>query len=299
MHPAACSGVLAAVLFAASGGIAAPPTAQPEPAIISSAVQLTAGFDDVFNVPMNLFYDIVNIPANWLNAVQEFANSLFFGGAWLVPSATNIWGFDVADPPKVQAFIDMLIPIPELSKPLGEQISGLMAAWLPTNDACDTFWCFGSTNLWDGYFQVPLSQLIAGYTFPDSGPSVVDVHGPVEGAFGFPGTIEGPNGEALFPWAGTTFTLDLIKPISDYITSLFAAPPDSPIVELPNAFTVYSDLIQSVLVAIDFLVPGDPLSPDAASLDWTSLLSLDWDDVRTSFDGLWSDLSAIWTSPLP
>lgn len=294
MQPAVRSFVMAGVAFAGAGIIAAPPAAPPAPAIVNQAVQLTSGIDDLFNVPMNLFYDLVNIPANWLNGVQEFANALYFGGPWLVPSATNIWGTDVADPPKVQALIDMLIPIPAISKPLGEQLSGLMAAWMPTNASCDTFWCFGSPDLWSGYFQVPLSQLMAGYTFPDSGPGVVDVHGPVDGAFGFPGTIEGPDGEALFPWAGTTFTLDLAKPFTDYFNSLFEAPSDSSLVALPNIFTVFSDLVQSMLVATNFFLPGGPVIPDAAAFDWDGLLSLNLGDLTTSFDGLWSDLSAIW-----
>lgn len=53
--------------------------------------------ESLLNVPINVLYDIANIPFNEVQALDSVAGSLFFGGNWWVPSATNLWGIDPGD----------------------------------------------------------------------------------------------------------------------------------------------------------------------------------------------------------
>ncbi|MBS9535247.1 hypothetical protein KIH27_16790 [Mycobacterium sp. M1] len=101
------------------------------------------------------------------------------------------------------------------------------------------------------WFKVPISDMLNGYHFAD-GPGdvgnptaggIVDPDvgvgegGSVPGApthggepwsaapqpgFGFPGTVEGPNGENLMPWAGIDFKLDPSAPFQKWFDSLMA-----------------------------------------------------------------------------
>src|SRR6201999_728835 len=105
----------------------------------------------VFNIPFNLFQDIVNVPYNEIGALDTLANSFFFTGNWFVVSATNLWGVDPGDPSHFMSITDLLLPFPELSgmgapatdfdAGLGQQIWGLAAAELPVNAACDAASC--------------------------------------------------------------------------------------------------------------------------------------------------------------
>ena len=144
------------------------------------------------------------------------AGSLFFGGNWWVPSATNLWGVDTGDPTHVALVTNVFAPFSDFSQGLGGlqyQLDGLLAAELPVSDSCDAETCFpmtppevitGSTSidrtigflnaltgqgsgenfgLFQNWFKVPIEDLINGYTFDDatspSGPAYADP------AFGF------------------------------------------------------------------------------------------------------------------
>jgi hypothetical protein len=286
---------MAVITLAGAGLIAAGPTTPtPPPAIpvARPAVQLTAGVEDLANIPLNLFYALANAPANYLRAIDEYSYAQFFSGPWLVGSPLNIWGIDVGDPPRIQALVDMLIPFPALSKPLGEQIIGFLQAEFPSNSSCDAVSCSleGWLNLFNGYAKVPLSELLNGYTFPESGPTVEDPYGPADGALGFPGTTVAPDGTDVYPWAGTTFTLDLAKPWNEFFDSLTAPPPTDPFVEFPNVFQTMVNFAMSWYVMYNPFLPGgtyipdlpwiDPDGPAAADFtapfdggDWTSLLT--------------------------
>ena len=218
----------------------------------------------ILNVPLNLFYDLINIPANELNAIQELSNALLFGGPWFVPSATNVWGFDVADPPKAEALVEMLIPFQALSEPLAQQLTGVYEAELPTNPDCATFFCTGLFDLLHGWFNVPLSQLVSGYYFDPSSPGSVDPLGAVDGEFGFAGTQTIDGLQDLYPWAGTTFTLNLFEPFTEFWNSLTAAPSTTPIEPLPDVFQVLTHLAEGIFVALDPFLPGGPYDPSDA-----------------------------------
>lgn len=291
MRALMCSAAVATLV--AAGLIAASP-ATPEVATSSVAVQLTAD-GDLTNVPLNLLYDIINIPANALKATDAFAYSQFFTGPWFIASETNIWGIDLGDPPRIQALLDMLIPFPALSKPLGEQLIGYLQAEIPTNTACDAVFCTldGWLALFKGYGQVSISDLLNGYTFPTEGPSITDPHGAAEGALGIPGTNIGSDGSDVYPWAGTTFTLDVGKPFADFWTSLTADPSTDPLVSMPNVFQVLIDFAASWYVMLNPFLPGGTYIPDFPWLDTDAPAAADF---STSVDGLAGQVGDLWTS---
>jgi hypothetical protein len=105
----------------------------------------------IANIPINLFDDIVNVPANELHALQFFTDNLFMAGPWFVVSPTNLWGVDPGDPTHFMSVMNFLLPFPELSgmnaseldfnAGLGQQLWGLVAAELPTSVGCDAIAC--------------------------------------------------------------------------------------------------------------------------------------------------------------
>ncbi|WP_154677611.1 hypothetical protein [Mycolicibacter icosiumassiliensis] len=294
MRALMCSAAIANATLVAAGLIT-PSPATPEIATSSIAVQLTAD-GDLANVPLNLLYDIINIPANALKALDALSYALFFSGSWLVTSATNVLGVDLADAPKFLATTDLQIPIPALSKPIGEQLVGFLAAEIPSNTACaEGVFCTldGWIALFKGYGQVPISELLNGYTFPTEGPSITDPYGAVEGALGFPGTGIGSDGSDVYPWAGTTFTLDLGKPWADYWTSLTADPPADPLVSMPNVFHVLIDYATSWYVMLNPFLPPGPYIPDYPWLDTDAPAAADF---STPVDGLAGQLGDLWNS---
>ena len=97
---------------------------------------------------MNLLTDIANIPYNEVQALNSVAGSLFFGGNWWVPSATNLWGVDTGDPTHVALVTNVFAPFPDFNQGLGGlqyQLDGLLAAELPVSDSCDAETCFPMT----------------------------------------------------------------------------------------------------------------------------------------------------------
>ncbi|MDQ2626775.1 MAG: hypothetical protein M3Y90_07195, partial [Actinomycetota bacterium] len=53
----------------------------PDTAVTHPAPHLTAG-ESLLNVPLNLFQDLVNVPANYIHALDTTAKSLFYSGPW-------------------------------------------------------------------------------------------------------------------------------------------------------------------------------------------------------------------------
>ena len=102
-------------------------------------------------------------------------------------------------------------------------------------------------------FQVPLSQLISGYTFP----TVVDPLGPVEGEFGFPGT--GPGNTV--PWSNTTVKLDPTEPLTSLIASLVNPPTGITIVSPQEVVKTVENLGEGIVVDFSPFVPGGPFTP--------------------------------------
>jgi nitrite reductase/ring-hydroxylating ferredoxin subunit len=61
--------------------------------------------ESILNIPINLFYDVVNIPYNEVQALDTIASSLLFAENWWVVGATNLWGIDPGDPTHVAAVL--------------------------------------------------------------------------------------------------------------------------------------------------------------------------------------------------
>lgn len=180
---------------------------------------------------------------------------------------------------------------------LGQQLALLAAAELPASASCDATWCAPvvptspitgfsgiDQDIWllsiltgmqqfplvDNWFQVPLSDLLDGYTFPAvENPSAgVGPNGSVPDGFGFAGTVDGPNGENLMPWSGADFTFNPLGPFQNYFNSLMAAP-DYTAFQLPDVEEL-GRALQAVAAGsvIDFYpwVPGSPACAGACEM---------------------------------
>ena len=148
--------VMAAAALAATSMVAVTPLATKagelaaELPIRQIATQLVDA-ESLANVPLNLFYDLINIPANELYATQFFTDNLFMAGPWFVVSPTNLWGVDPGDPTHFMSVTNFLVPFPALSGMdapetdfsggLGQQLWGLVATELPTSSGCDELAC--------------------------------------------------------------------------------------------------------------------------------------------------------------
>jgi hypothetical protein len=299
-----CVAAGSALTLAGVVAVAALPQHAPKPRIVSMPTRLVDAEDSIMNIPINLFYDLLNVPANELDAIQELGNALSYGGPWLDPSATNLWGIDVADPPKAEALINLWLPFPALSDSLGQQIAGVYEAELPTSPDCSTFFCLGVFQLADSWGKVPLSELLSGYYFDPSAPGSVDPLGSVAGEFGFPGTIDGD----LYPWAGTTFTLQPLEPFTNFWDSLIAPPSADPIEPLPNVAQAFASLLEGIYTAVNPFASGADVDPSAAlqladldpsaaadlSAESSNLVSgLDFADLAHLGGGLGTELSTM------
>jgi hypothetical protein len=186
------------------------------------------------NVPANLFFDIVNIPYNEFLAFEENAYSLgppgttggvpgwlppFLPsqyqsnrlytqggtGSWWMESTGNTWFWNNGNWPQLDSVVSYLIPFPAFSQPFAQQLQILAEAELPANDSVAQFEIPSLPGLLHGFFKVPLSELLSGYTFPASGPTVTADGQPVV-------------------WAGTTVQLQPRLPFQSFAQSLTATP---------------------------------------------------------------------------
>jgi hypothetical protein len=163
MRAALSVSVLAAAACAATSAVAVtlagPRPAQPP---VRSMQTRLVDTDSVLNIPVNLFDDIANIPANEIQGIDVLSDSLFFSGDWWVPNATNLWGTDPGDIGHYMGFMDVLLPfapqISGLDQPeidptadadgtagLAQQIALLAAAELPVSGSCDAETCYPMT----------------------------------------------------------------------------------------------------------------------------------------------------------
>ncbi len=131
--------------------------------------RLTAASEpSLANVPANLLTLILSIPAWEIQAMDRFADAMIATGSWQVWGPTNVFGFDEQDPPKLKAFIDMMMPVAPFSAALGDELSWWAKANLPMNAGCAARpgACPDLNALLDSMFKVPMSQLHEGYQFP-------------------------------------------------------------------------------------------------------------------------------------
>jgi hypothetical protein len=301
MPAASRSRVMAAAALAAASVIVVTPTSfrAAVPPTVSTDTRLVDS--SIFNIPFNLFQDIVNIPYNEVQALDTLANSFFFTGTWFVVSATNLWGVDPGDPSHFMSVADLLLPFPELSglgapatdfdAGLGQQLWGLVAAELPVSAACDAASCIPTvptspitgitsidTLVWleqeltgqqqfpliNNWFQVPISDLQNGFTFDPSAPGSVDPSGPVVPGFG----LEGTGVDNAMPWSGDTFTLQPWVPVENFINSLMATP-DLNGFEFPTLTEVvqaFQAVVAGAIVDFDPITPGSPFCPGDCSI---------------------------------
>ena len=219
MHAVSRSHVLVGAMLAATGALAVVPLVS-RPAdvrVVNTDVHLVDAGDSVLNIPVNLFYDLVNIPANEVQGLDTAADSLFFNDNIFVVSAANVFGVDPGDPGHVAAIDSLIAPFPGLidgDGGLDYQLTGLLASELPFSASCAVTTCYpivppdvitGITgidrdigfakalfdpnfDLFRHFFAVPVTgddSLLGGYTFPSSGDTVQDPGGPVYEGFGF------------------------------------------------------------------------------------------------------------------
>jgi hypothetical protein len=312
MQAASRAYVLAAAALAATGVVVVTP-ASPQPSQLTVRSMETRLVDagSVLNIPVNLFDDILNIPYNEVQALNIADASLLNTGTWWVPGATNVWGVDTGDITHVAGVLGYAVPFPALTEGLGGlgyQVDGLLAAELPTSSSCDAATCAplvppdvitGSASidrtiglleslnpqngfgLFDNWFQVPLSELMSGYTF--TGPGVTDPSGPTTQGFGFPldgGTnpFEGgtTGADNAYPWAGLTYTFNPAQPFENFYQSLLAPPSTSGIagtgIEIPTFTQIVEGLQNGAAgLVIDFypFIEGSPACPAACDLPST------------------------------
>jgi hypothetical protein len=245
MHAAKRPYVLAAAALAATSLVAVTPTTSQvalqagKLPVRSYDTQLVDAGESLLNVPINLFDDLINIPANELYATQFFTDNLFMAGPWFVVGPTNLWGVDPGDPTHYQSVINFLIPFTGLSGMdapetdftggLGQQVWGLVASELPTNASCDEAACIpfepaspvtgissvdffewlGATlsgqeqnGLFDNWFDADYSSNGSYYFNPDN-PGSVDP------------TATSPGGEGLLP-AGTEVATGYVNPFEGW-----------------------------------------------------------------------------------
>jgi len=247
--------VMAGMALLGAGVIAATPIAPPPDvhidSISSAAVRLAAR--SIANVPVNLIEDTANIPANEIKALQQLADALkTYGNIWQL-NPVNVIGYDAGDPPEVAGLVNVLLPIPALSVPLGEQLNIILKAGFPMNAGCTALPspCPDPVGTVSGWFRVPLWQLIAGYTFPTlTNPAYW------------------PNGETdVVPWSGTTVYLEPLAPIRSLGDSLLAEPSGIEIVPPRQAVTTVADFAEGLNVVVNPYAPGSfALDPEKNAL---------------------------------
>jgi hypothetical protein len=148
------------------------------------------------NIPRNLFDDIASIPAVEFQALQmetvalsqPNSTGVIYApvgpngalvpvgqagtGSWYMESTGNTWFWNNGNYMQLAAIAQALVPFPAFTTVAANQLQIIAMADLPANDAFDQFEVPNLPALFHGFFKVPLSQLIAGYTFPSSGPTV-------------------------------------------------------------------------------------------------------------------------------
>ena len=146
MQAAARPYVMAGAVLAAASVVAVTPTvSRPSQLPIRSIeTRLVDAGDSILNVPINLFEDILNIPYNEIQAMDQLAASDFVTGTWWTPSASNIWGIDPGDEARNVAITDLIAPFTSADQGVGGlqyEIGGFLAAELPASDSCDAETC--------------------------------------------------------------------------------------------------------------------------------------------------------------
>jgi hypothetical protein len=185
-----------------------PGTRIPNPAVSLAAASIA-------NVPANLINAFLGIPQAEVDGIERFAAAMESSGSWNESSPNNVWGWDPANPEMLKGSIDMGLPFPALSGPIGEHLNWWAAANLPMYAGC-AFECPDPIGMLNVMFRVPPWEFYTGdgYTFPT-------VINPVDGQ---------PTN-----WSGQTVKLDPLQPIQSVIDFLLNDPGE---VSFPTAYEI-------------------------------------------------------------
>ena len=193
---------------------------------------------------------------------------------------------------------------------LNYEFAGLLAAELPVSSSCDAMSCYpmtppdvitGSTQfdrdigffdalmgkatdangepfgLFTNFFQVPLQDLINGYTFGSNDPGIVNPGGSVQPTDGW-GTsgnpFEGGTGPGdTMPWDGVDYHLNLLQPFQTLYDSLLQTPATDGVggtgVEVPTLEGVmhtFENLEAGYIIDFDPYTAGSPACPAACDI---------------------------------
>jgi hypothetical protein len=193
---------------------------------------------------------------------------------------------------------------------LNYEFAGLLAAELPVSSSCDAVSCFpmtppevitGSTQfdrdigfynaitgqatdangehfgLFSNFFQVPIQDLINGYTFGSNDPGIVNPGGAVQPTDGW-GTsgnpFEGGTGAGdTMPWDGVDYHLNLLQPFQTLYDSLLQTPATDGVggtgVEVPSLEGVmhtFENLEAGFIIDFDPYTAGSPACPAACDI---------------------------------
>lgn len=172
------------------------------------------------NIAANIVNAVASIPRAFVDALNELSYALEVTGNWWVYSPTNVLGFDPADPPKMTALVDLLIPFKPLSNATGEQLSWWAKGNLPMDAGCTGTVgpaCADANSILSKMFLAPIWKLNAGYQFPT-------IYNPVSDAEGAVGQeIEGSTGDEV-AWSGAYVKLNPLDPAYAVINYLMADP---------------------------------------------------------------------------
>ncbi len=212
---------------------------------------------NIFNILPNLVNAIASIPRAYLNALNDLSHSLEVTGNWWLYTDTNVLGYDPADPPKITAITNLLVPFEALSNPLGDHLSWWAKGNLPMNEGCTATVgpaCTNPDDIVNRMWKAPLWDLFNGYQFPELNNPVSDA----ETATGEP--IPGEEGTPV-PWSGQPVQLNPMDPVNSVLNYLLAPPEQN----RPEAFTL-TDVVESFVrfgaaleLAFNPFVPGSYL----------------------------------------
>ena len=205
------------------------------------------------NIPANLFNSVLGIPRAFIDGLNELSYALEVTGNWWVYSPTNVLGFDPADPPKITAMADLMIPFKPLSHAIGDQMAWWARANLPMNASCTGTVgpaCADVGPILSAMFLAPIWKLASGYQFPELYNPVSDA----EGALGE--EIAGETGE-LAPWSGEYVKLntsDWFTSISNYLQADPSANAPKPL-SLPEIGATLQRFVEALVIAFNPFVP--------------------------------------------
>lgn len=205
--------VTASVALVGASVIAVTPITPAPPEIRVAEADIALSAASVFNIPVNAFNAMLNMPWSMLSGIERFAAAMENSGSWNESHPNNVWGWDPANPEHAKGLTDIFVPLPAVSTPLGEHINWWMAANLPMHEGC-AFQCPEWAGMLNSMFRVPIWEFwdADGYTFPE-------VINPIDGM---------PT-----EWSGVTVKLDPWEPVKAFASYLMDDPGE---VRFPTAY---------------------------------------------------------------